>query len=152
MVATHADNLSSGTMIVTCASCGTKYRVPAAEIPAAGRRVKCVHCQEVWVQHRQPGVTESPTAAPVARPTPSAAGVRPAPDGPRPPTPAAPAEDRFSVWFWRCFLVLAVGVVATAVYVFAAEIAAFIPATEPWLDEYIDWVETAIRAVGEWFS
>ena len=35
-------------MIVECPSCLTQFNVPAGEIPAAGRRLRCSACKHVW--------------------------------------------------------------------------------------------------------
>lgn len=41
-------------MIVTCPSCETKFKVPAEAIPEAGRKVRCIKCQHVWLQKPEP--------------------------------------------------------------------------------------------------
>ncbi|TCT11821.1 putative Zn finger-like uncharacterized protein [Tepidamorphus gemmatus] len=46
-------------MTITCPNCGTSYEIDAATFPAAGRKVRCARCREIWHAERN----LSPTSA-----------------------------------------------------------------------------------------
>src|ERR1700753_1988276 len=53
-------------MIVTCPSCGSKYRVRDEAVPAAGASLKCPSCHAVFVAHA-PQHTDAELHAALAR-------------------------------------------------------------------------------------
>ena len=54
-------------MIATCPNCATRFAVSEANLGAAGRKVKCSRCGQVWLQRRD-GSTASAPAAPMLSP------------------------------------------------------------------------------------
>jgi predicted Zn finger-like uncharacterized protein len=73
-------------MIVSCTSCGTRFRVPSEQIGPKGARLRCSRCQHVFIV--RPGAADA-AAAPRPAATP--------PPLPKPAAPPAPALDPFHV-------------------------------------------------------
>src|SRR5579864_4151596 len=75
-------------MILTCPNCATRYTVDDAKFPAAGRKVRCAKCTNVWFQ---PGPGAEPVAAMAAAAAPASAPIS-APVS-TPPPAAAPVVE-----------------------------------------------------------
>ena len=93
-------------MILACPNCTARYRVEAAALGAAGRRVRCGRCGHVWHAEPPGHVVELLHAEPEPAP--------PAPAKPQLPAPARPASGPRprSRWIWMlCLAVLAACVI-----------------------------------------
>jgi predicted Zn finger-like uncharacterized protein len=66
-------------MILACPSCAARYVVDPAALGAAGRKVKCAKCAQVWFQAAPPAEEGAPA------PPPPQAEPAPAPAAPEPP-------------------------------------------------------------------
>jgi predicted Zn finger-like uncharacterized protein len=50
-------------MLIACPSCATSYNVDGANLPAAGRQVRCVRCRTVWHAEPKPETARVAVAA-----------------------------------------------------------------------------------------
>ncbi|MBI5070185.1 MAG: zinc-ribbon domain-containing protein [Deltaproteobacteria bacterium] len=73
-------------MIVTCASCQTRFRIADEKIGPRGAKVRCGRCKALFVVRRAEPAPSEPV------PAPPAAAAEPAPP-PAPPPPAPPPAD-----------------------------------------------------------
>src|SRR5262245_59527113 len=90
-------------MIVTCASCATRYIIDPQALGAAGRTVRCASCQNTWFQAPPADMPREVDLAP----PPDA--IRPMPPGSNLPAFPEPAARRGSAIGWAAFVVVVVG-------------------------------------------
>lgn len=74
-------------MIAACPTCGARYRIEAAKLPAEGARLRCARCQSVFR-------VQLPAAAPRAAPPQRTAPEAPAAEVETPPPPASREPSR----------------------------------------------------------
>ena len=56
-------------MIISCPSCETRFLLDDADIPAQGRKVRCIKCDHVWHQE-EPGLSKDQAGPPPSLETP----------------------------------------------------------------------------------
>lgn len=86
----------TGTMIIACPACATRYVVPDSAIGVDGRTVRCAKCRHSWFQagpEIDTSARPAPSPAPVAAPAPAAPrAAEPEPNRPAPVQSPAPAQ------------------------------------------------------------
>ncbi len=76
------DEVGRGEMVISCAACGTRFRVPVDSLRPNGKLVKCSKCGHRWFQEPPPEAGE-PVPEEVRKPPPAEGARAGAPDGRR---------------------------------------------------------------------